>query len=39
MRRIRRALDDGSFGTLREAVTAQYGSVGARTDKPPVTDR
>ncbi len=39
MRRIRRALDDGSFGTLREAVTAQYGSVGTRTDKPPVTDR
>jgi queuine tRNA-ribosyltransferase len=39
MRRIRRALDDGSFGSLREAVTAQYGSVGARTDKPPVTDR
>ena len=39
MRRIRRALDDGSFGTLREAVTAQYGSVGARIDKPPVTDR
>jgi queuine tRNA-ribosyltransferase len=39
MRRIRRALDDGSFGTLREAVTAQYGSAGARTDKPAVTDR
>lgn len=39
MRRIRRALDDGSFGTLREAVTAQYGSVGTRTDKPPVTDQ
>ena len=39
MRRLRRALDDGSFGTLREAVTAQYGSVGARTAKPPVRDR
>ncbi|MDP9467971.1 MAG: tRNA guanosine(34) transglycosylase Tgt [Chloroflexota bacterium] len=39
MRRIRRALDDGSFGTLREAVTAQYGSAGTRTDKPTVTDR
>ncbi len=39
MRRIRGALDDGSFGTLREAVTAQYGSVGTRTDKPPVTSR
>lgn len=39
MRRIRAALDDGSYGTLREAVTAQYGSAGARTDKPAVTDR
>jgi queuine tRNA-ribosyltransferase len=39
MRRIRRALDDGSFETLREAVTAQYGSAGTRTDKPAVTDR
>ena len=26
MRRIRAALDDGSYGTLREAVTAQYGA-------------
>ena len=39
MRRIRRALDDGSFDALREAVTAQYASAGARIDKPPVTDR
>lgn len=39
MRRIRRALDDGSFGTLREAVTAQYESAGTRTSKPTVTDR
>jgi queuine tRNA-ribosyltransferase len=39
MRRIRRALDDGSFGALREAVTAQYGSAGARADKPAITDR
>ncbi len=39
MRRLRQALDDGSFGTLREAVTAQYGSVGTRTDKSRVTDR
>ena len=39
MRRIRRALDDGSFGTLREAVTAQYGSAGARADKPRVRAR
>jgi hypothetical protein len=39
MRRIRRALDDGSFGTLRETVTAHYGSTGTRTDKAAVTDR
>ena len=39
MRQIRGALDDGSYGTLREAVTAQYGSAGARVDKPAVTDR
>ncbi len=39
MRRIRRALDDGSFDALREAVTAQYGSAGTRADKPAVTDR
>ena len=30
MRRIRGALADGSFGTLREAVMAQYGSTGTR---------
>ena len=28
MRRIRAALDDGSYGTLREAVMAQYGTPG-----------
>jgi queuine tRNA-ribosyltransferase len=39
MRRIRAALDDGSYGTLREAVTAQYGVSGTRADKPPVTGR
>ena len=39
MRRIRRALEDGSYGTLRDAVMAQYGSAGTRTDKPAVTDR
>jgi queuine tRNA-ribosyltransferase len=39
MRRIRLALDDGSYGTLREAVMAQYGVSGTRTDKPPVTGR
>ena len=39
MRRIRGALDDGSYESLREAVTAQYQSAGARTDKPAVMDR
>ena len=39
MRRIRVALDQGSFGTLREAVMAQYGGSGTRSDKAPVTDR
>jgi queuine tRNA-ribosyltransferase len=39
MRGIRTALDDGSFGALRETVTAQYASAGARTGKPAVTDR
>jgi len=39
MRGIRTGLDDGSFGALREAVTAQYASAGVRTDKPAVTDR
>ena len=39
MRRIRRALEDGSFRALREAVTAQYASAGARIGKPLVTDR
>lgn len=39
MRRIRLALDDGSFGALREAVTAHYGSTRSRTDKAAVTDR
>jgi queuine tRNA-ribosyltransferase len=39
MRRIREALDDGSYGTLREAVMAQYGGSGTRSDKPRVTGR
>ena len=39
MRGIREALDDGSFGVLREAVTAQYAGAGAGTDKSAVTDR
>jgi queuine tRNA-ribosyltransferase len=39
MRRIRAALEDGSYGTLREAVMAQYGGPGTRSDKAPVTHR
>jgi queuine tRNA-ribosyltransferase len=39
MRRIRTALDDGSYGTLREAVMAQYGRSGTRSDKASVTGR
>jgi queuine tRNA-ribosyltransferase len=39
MRRIRQALDDGSYGTLREAVMTQYGGSGARSDKPAVIGR
>ena len=39
MRRIRVALDDGSYGTLRADVMAQYGVSGTRLDKPPVTGR
>ena len=31
MRRIREALENGSFGTLREAVMAQYGGSGTRS--------
>jgi queuine tRNA-ribosyltransferase len=39
MRRIREALDDGSYGTLREAVMTHYGGSGTRSDKPRVTGR
>jgi len=39
MRRIRTGLDDGSYGTLREAVMAQYGRSGTRSDKASVTGR
>jgi queuine tRNA-ribosyltransferase len=39
MRRIRAALDDGSYGTLREAVMAHYGGTGTRTDKRMLTGR
>jgi queuine tRNA-ribosyltransferase len=39
MRRIRVALEDGSYGTLREAVMAQYGGPGTRSDKASVTGR
>jgi queuine tRNA-ribosyltransferase len=39
MRRIRATLDDGSYGTLREAVMDQYGGSVDRSDKAPVTHR
>lgn len=39
MRRIRTGLDDGSFGTLRDVVMAQYGRSGTRLDKASVTGR
>ena len=39
MRRIRTGLDDGSYGTLREVVMAQYGRSGTRSDKASVTGR
>jgi queuine tRNA-ribosyltransferase len=39
MRRIRQALQDGSYGTLREAVMAHYGGSGTRSDKPRITGR
>jgi queuine tRNA-ribosyltransferase len=39
MRRLRRALRDGTYEALREDVTAHYGSTGTRIDKPTVTDR
>jgi queuine tRNA-ribosyltransferase len=39
MRRIRLGLEDGSYGTLRDAVTAHYGGTGTRTDKPALTGR
>ena len=39
MRRIRATLDDGTYGALREAVMAQYGGPGTRSDKAPVTGR
>jgi queuine tRNA-ribosyltransferase len=39
MRRLRRALQDGTYEALRDDVTAHYGSTGTRTDKPTVTDR
>jgi queuine tRNA-ribosyltransferase len=39
MRRIRVALDEGSYGALRAAVMAQYEGSGTRSDKAPVTDR
>jgi queuine tRNA-ribosyltransferase len=39
MRRIRSALADGSYASLRDVVTEQYTSTGAGSGKPPVTDR
>jgi len=39
MRRLRRGLEDGSYGTLRDAVTAHYGGTGTRTDKRALTGR
>jgi queuine tRNA-ribosyltransferase len=39
MRRLRLGLEDGSFGSLRDAVTAHYGGTGTRTDKRALTGR
>ena len=39
MRRIRTALDDGSYGTLRATVMDQYGGSVGEADKAPVTGR
>ena len=36
MRRIRTALADGSYASLRDAVEARYGTAG-RDEKPPIT--
>jgi queuine tRNA-ribosyltransferase len=39
MRRLRLGLEDGSYGTLRDAVTAHYEGTGTRTDKRALTGR
>jgi hypothetical protein len=39
MRRLRDALADGSYASLRDVVTEQYASTGTGSGKPPVTDR
>jgi queuine tRNA-ribosyltransferase len=39
MRRLRLGLEDGSYGTLRDAVTAHYAGTGTRTDKRALTGR
>ena len=39
MERIRGALADGSFSSLREVVAAQFSSSPAEADKPPLTGR
>jgi queuine tRNA-ribosyltransferase len=39
MRRIRSALADGTYASLRDVVTEQYASTGSGSGKPPITDR
>ena len=39
MRRLRDALADGSYASLRDVVTEQYASTGTGSDKRPITDR
>ena len=36
MRRMRASLDDGSYASVRDAVTAQYGERRDEADKPPL---
>jgi len=36
MRRMRASLDDGSYASVRDAVTAQYGERRNEADKPPL---
>jgi hypothetical protein len=39
MRRLRDALADGSYASLRDVVTEQYASTGTGSGKPPIRDR